>query len=941
MIHFGIPLFSDTQDVCMSDAISQPITSRMRLLRTKLFVPQAHPDLVPRDRLLRRLDDACRARLVLLSAPAGFGKSTLLSTWIRKRQPRVGWVSLDARDDDPLRFWSYVVAALADLWPGRWETVRTMLQSLQPPPIEGVLTELLNVLVATEDSAVLILDDYHEISDAAIHDGLCFLLEHLPQHICLILSGRSAPPLPLARLRARRQLVELGAAELRFTHDEAEDFLNRVMGLALQTEDVATLANLTEGWVAGLQLAALSIQGAPDVGAFLTTFSGGHRYILDYLAQEILARQPPERSDFLLTTSILERMCGSLCDAITGREDGQDALAALERDNLFVMPLDRERRWYRYHRLFRDFLRVRLAEDRDAAAVAALRRQASEWAADHNDVPEAVEHALQAEDYGWAKELIERVLLDMFDRSELRTLMGWLGQLPDVVVSEDRHLSMAMAWALLATGGQDAVEPHLQDVERLVGARATALDAPAGLSVEQRGALAEISCVRATLCFNRADLANVIVYSEQALAYLGDDVQRGIFNHRLAVQGISAFNLALAKEFGGETEAALARFDEAIDLLREDENHHLLPLAISHLAQLTVVQGRLREAAAIYREALREVARHGIPSPLSGVAYVGLGTLLYQWNELDHAADHLQQGIDLGKPWSHWEILLGGYVGLACIDLARGAPDRARERLGALMATSQLFKMEWAVPSIEAYRALIAVRVGEVETAAAWAATFELPQEGEIPSVMEPYVLILVRVLIARGYPEQARGWLSRLLAGAERTGRRDRIIEALTLEAVALHAQGEEEAALASLTRALALGEPEGYVRVFLDEGAPVRTLLSALAPRVAFAARLLDIGDAGPAGDASSTEEGAAERLAAASQEGARSSPDLPEPLTDRELEVLALMAEGLTNQAIADRLFVSINTVKTHAKHIYEKLGVGSRAQAAVRGVELGLL
>ena len=920
----------------MSDAISQPIPSRMRLLRTKLFVPQAHPDLVPRDRLLRRLDDACRARLVLLSAPAGFGKSTLLSTWIHQRQLRVGWVSLDARDDDPFRFWSYVAAALEDLWPGRWETVRTMLQSPQPPPIEGILIELLNVLAATEDPAVLVLDDYHEIADAAIHDGLCFLLEHLPQHICLILSGRSDPPLPLAKLRARRQLVELGAAELRFTHDEAGDFLNRVMGLALQTEDVAALATLTEGWVAGLQLAALSIQGVPDVGAFLATFSGGHRYILDYLAQEILARQPPERRDFLLTTSILERMCGSLCDAITGREDGQAVLAALERDNLFVMPLDRERRWYRYHRLFRDFLRVRLAEDCDAAAVAALHRQASEWSVAHNDVSEAVEHALQAEDYGWAKELIERVLLDMFDRSELRTLLGWLGRLPDALVSEDRHLSMAMAWALLATGGQDAVEPHLQDVERLIGARATPSDAAAGLSVEQRGALAEISCVRATLSFNRADLTHVVAESEQALAYLGDDVQRGTFNHRLAVQGISAFNLALAKEFGGEMEAALARFDEAIGLLRADENHHLLPLAISHLAQLTVLQGRLRKAATIYREALREVERHGVPSPLSGLAYVGLGTLLYQWNELDRAAEYLQRGLDLGKTWSHWEILLGGYVGLACIDLARGAPDQALERLNTLMETSQLFKMQWAVPSIEAYRALIAVRAGDVETAAAWAAAFELPEESEIPSAMEPYVLIQARVLLAQGSAAQARSRLSRLLVDADRSGRADRVIEALTLEAVALYALGEEDAALTSLARALALGEPEGYVRVFLDEGAPIHAMLLTLAPRVAYAARLPDLAGERPFGDGAPANDDAASGAPAA-----QPSSNLYEALTDRELEVVQLMAEGLTNQAIADRLFVSINTVKTHAKHIYEKLSVRSRAQAALRAVELGLL
>jgi LuxR family transcriptional regulator, maltose regulon positive regulatory protein len=922
--------------VADSVSVSQPLASRARLLRTKLFVPQAHPDLVPRDRLLRRLDDACRARVTLVSAPAGFGKSTLLSTWIAQRGLPVGWVSLDARDNDPIRFWSYVVAALEGTWEGPWGIAWTMLQSPQPPPIEGVLIELLNALAGVEGAVLLCLDDIHEIVDAAIHESLSFLVEHLPPHISLVLSGRSDPPLPLAQLRARRQLVEFRASDLRFTADEAEDFLSRVMGLTLRAEEVATLASRTEGWVAGLQLAALSIQDVVDTGPFLANFSGEHRFIFDYLAQEIIARQPVERRSLMIATSLLSRMTGGLCTALTGHHDGQAVLEALERDNLFVSPLDRERRWYRYHGLFHDFLRAQVVDFFSPEAIAALHRRAAVWYADHGDVPEAVEHALEAQDFAWARDLIDGTLPEMLKRGELRLLLGWLDRLPPSLVRDDRHLSMAAAWAHLAMGRQEAVEPHLRNVERVIGAEAgNKVTASEKLSLAQRGALAEICCIRATLSFNRADLAGVIAISERALAYLGEDVTRGVLSNRPEIQSIAAFNSAVAQEFSGHTEAALTGFATAIALLRETANHHLLPLAISHFAQLHVLQGHLREAATIYQEALHEVERHGTPSPLSGMAYVGLGTLLYQWNELDRAAEYLQQGIDMGRPWSHWESLVGGYIGLGRIDLARGDAAQAMRRLDELAETTQLLKMEWAWPSIHAHRALLSAWNGKVEAARDWVRTCELPQEGEIPSAIESHALTLARVLLAQGALWEARATLDRLLAGAERAGRLNRVIEASVIQAAVYKAGGDEVAALGALERALGLAESEGYVRVFLDEGAPMQLLLKQLAPRVGYAERLLR------------EHDGTSPRpIASGLSDALRLGRDRPaygllDDLTERELEVLALMAEGLTNQAIADRLYVSINTVKTHAKHIYEKLGVRNRAQATLRAVDLGLL
>ena len=941
--------YAQSQDLDMSaspNPLSAPVTT-MRLLRTKLFVPQAHPDLVARPRLLEALERGCHRRLTLLSAPAGFGKSTLLAVWAGQRaggilegaetpgRPQVGWVSLDERDNDPIRFWSYVIEALDALWPGRWATVRTMIGSPQPPPIEGVLTEMLNTLTTCEGSAALVLDDYHAIVAPAIHEGMSFLLENLPPHLCLILSGRADPPLPLAQLRARRQLVEIRAHDLRFTQEESADFLNRVMGLALRADDVSALASLTEGWAAGLQLAALSIQEAEDVRAFVASFSGEHRYIFDYLAHEILDQQPLATREFLLRTAVLDRMNGTLCDAVTGSDDGQAMLQMLERGNLFVTPLDQERHWYRYHHLFSEFLRTQLAGEKDPAEIADLHHRAAQWFVDQGDLSDAIDHALAAGDYVWAKTLVEGALVGMFRRSELRTLIGWLERLPKALIQQDAYLTMAAAWAYLATGRQEAVETRLCDVERLIGAVADGSPESYALPPEQRGPLAEISCLRATLCFNKGDLAAVEAYSRQTRAYLADDAQAGAFNQRLALLGIAAFHLALAKEFGGDTVAAVDAFQEAIPRLRDDDNPHLLPMSISHLGQLLALQGRLHDAASTYAEALREVEQRGTPSPLSGTAYTGLGSLFYEWNDLERAAAYLEQGVEMGRPWSHWEVLVNGYVGLACIDLAGGDVDRAMGRLASLVDYTTLVKMRWALPLIEAYRALFSLRIGRIHDAIAWARGIDVPAEGALPFALEPNALILARILSAQGQYAAALALLTRLAAGAEAAGRLGRVIEALSIQALVLDAQGERAAALTALANALELAAPQGYVRLFVDEGPGMRSLLAALPAKSDYASGLL----AAFAGTQSIDDGGCHVALAHASDAPDRQ--DLAEPLTERELEILVLMADGLTNQDIADRLFISINTVKTHAKNIYSKLDVRNRAQAIVRAAEAGLL
>jgi len=892
----------------------------MRLLRTKLFVPQAHLELVPRPRLLDRLDSCLRCRLILVSAAAGFGKTTLLSTWIAQRDVVAAWVSLDDHDDDPARFWAYTIAALQTIWPGVGSGAAEILQAPQPPAIEGVLTELLNDVARQEGHAVLVLDDYHVIQEMAIHHGVAFLVEYAPPQLRLVLAGRTDPPLPLPLLRARRQLLEIKAEDLRFTRAEAGIFFNAVMGLALASEDVAALETLTEGWAAGLQLAALSIQEVADVSALVASFSGSHRYVFDYLAHEIIDRQTPELRRFLTETAVLNRLNGDLCDAVTGHEDGQRVLEQLERANLLVVPLDRERRWYRYHHLFSDFLRSLLAQYETPQAIAALHLRACDWYAAQGDLPDAIQHALGAKDFDRAAELITEAVVDMFLRSELLTLLRWLRALPEELLAQNLLLSIAAAWANLATANSDMAEMHLQRVERLIGASPDSAPENSDLSPEVRGALAEVSSLRASLSFNRMDLDAVRRYSRLVGVYLADDLDQCVLNTRLSLESIAAFNLALAYEYSGESGEAMAAFEAAIELLRQDRNYHLIPMTESHLAQLQVKTRLLRAAAATYDAACQSVGEWPSRSPLSGLAFVGMGRLLYEWNELDRARELLRQGLELGKQWSHWEILFIGYASLIDVALAGGDDATALAILDEWQTEAQRIDMQLVMPVFHAHRALILMRTGRLGEALEWASSFGIPGDGGIPYAMEDQALILARICIAGGDLDRAVGLLARLRAGAEGGGRQGRLIQTGALESLLLDAQGDSRGALEILTRALNLAQPEGYVRTFVDLGEPMRRLLERVTSMPDYTARLL---------------------TADAALQGRPIQDGLVELLSDRELDVLALMAEGLTNQEIADRLFISINTVKTHAKSLYGKLSVRSRAQAALRARELNLI
>lgn len=904
----------------------------MRLLRTKLFVPPPHPARVERAALLARLVEGLAGKLVLVSAPAGSGKTTLVSAGLQRSGLPASWVSLDGRDNDPARFWTYFVAGVQTLFPALAENALAMLQSPQPPPIETILTELLNEIADLEGDFIVVLDDYHVIEADAIHQALTFLLENQAPQMHLVIATRSDPPLPLPLLEVRRELVRIGPSELRFEQPEAEAFFNQVMRMDLSREQVAELQRVTEGWVAGLHLAALSLQAVGDASRFIRSFSGGHRYVLDYLAQEVLYRQPSHLQDFLLKTSILERMCGSLCDQVIGSREPQGITAQamlehLEKAQLFIVPLDHERRWYRYHHLFREFLQAQLVKQAAAEEIRRLHSRASRWYETQSLISEAIHHALQAEDHRRVAGLIDDIAVEMFQRSELATLHGWLKQLPTEFLQERPRLRAVLAWVLLATSQTEQMEELLEAMENDLGGRADGSPDSFEQPAEVRGVLAEIACFRSSMAFNRMDLQAVVQNSERARAYLTPEVQQGLYTPATSIRNVASFNLALAHEFSGRIRAAEELFREAVALSRMDNNLHLLPMAYSHLANLQVIQGQLHAARGTYHEAMEAAESAGRPSPLAGMAYTGLGNLLVEWNQLDEAEKLLQQGLSLGRQWHQWEILITGYFGLARIYLARNRVKEAKIAVDDLALQAKKFHMHLQDPQISAYQAWVRIHCGEIEPALAWLETSSLDIDAEILFFQEDLALQQAQLLIAVERLEAGERLLNRLVSGTQAGGRTDRLIRAQALRAVARYRAGRSQPALEDLAAALAQAEPQDYVRAFLDQGPPMQALLESLRsqPERAGLQNYID-------------------RLLSGFAETQHPAPKA-EPTTDllseRELEVLKLLAQGLTNQEIAGRLYVSVNTVKTHVKGVYNALDVRNRTEAAARAQELGLL
>ena len=828
------------------------------ILASKLYIPSLRNGVVPRARLIERMNEglAKGRKLTLISAPAGFGKTTLASEWIasfaRQNEPHVAWLSLDEGDSDPVRFISYLVAALQTIQAGIGEGLLAALQSPQPPPTQSILTALLNEISASGIGAakgdaipanfILVLDDYHVIDSQAVDasksveavDGaLTFLLEHLPPQMHLVIASREDPHLPLARLRARGQLTELRAADLRFTSSEAAEFLNQVMGLSLSTQDVAALETRTEGWIAGLQLAALSMQNRQDTASFIQSFTGSHRFVLDYLVEEVLQRQPEHIRSFLLQTSILDRLCGSLCNAITDQEDGRAVLETLERGNLFVIPLDDERRWYRYHHLFAEVLRTYL-DEAYSDQVPTLHLRASVWF-EQNDLPaEAIRHALAARDFERAADLIERVWLEMDLSYQSATWLAWAKVLPEEIIRARPVLCVGCAWAMLAVGEIEASETRLRDAERWLepaenptanlSARPVVVD-----KAEFRVLPASIAAARAYRALALEDIPATKKYASQALALFPDDETI----HRTQATAL----LGMAEYAGGNLHAAEQQFLKFQAMMWKADN---IANAISItyiLADIMLIQGRLQEAVSAYRQSLKLAADRGAFSFLGASdLYRGLSEVLCEQGDLEGAAQQLQTAQKLGE-----RNVLTGWPHRLCIAQAR-IKEAQGDTAGALALLDEAERQHVRNPlpdrPIAALKARAWARHGMLTEALSWVREQNLSPDDDLSYLREFEHLTLARVLIARyktgrseGDLHAALGLLTRLLKAAEEGGRNGSVIEILILQCdERIKHKATSHCALASLERALALAEPEGYVHIFVDEGEPMRLLIEKL---------------------------------------------------------------------------------------------------------------
>jgi LuxR family maltose regulon positive regulatory protein len=903
------------------------------LLQTKLYIPKLRRGQVERPRLLERLSRGAESKLTLVSAPAGFGKTTLLAEWLEgaaSEGTSTAWLSLDPGDSQATTFWSYVIAALQTVAPGFGANSLSLLRQPQPPPIEAILATLVNELSETSHQIIFVLDDYHAIDARDVDQGMAFLLDHLPRHVHVVIATRADPAFPLARLRGRAELAEIRAADLRFTPDEALAYLNEVMGLNLTASDVAALEERTEGWIAALQLAALSLQGRDDVAGFIAGFAGDDRYIVDYLVEEVLHRQPEEVRSFLLDTSILDRLTGPLCDAVTGQSGGKAMLEALDRANLFLVPLDDRRQWYRYHHLFADVLMARL-HDEQPDRVPELHRRASDWYEHNGDRSEAIRHALAGEDFDRAASLIESAVPALRQGHQEVTALQWLRALPDEVIGRRPVLSVAYAWALLSIG-------ELEDVERRLGDGERWLTAPHGVPDEAGAGRPEmvvvdrrefsllaalIAVYRAVLAQIRGDVATTVRHAREALnlAPEDDDLLRGAAEALLGLATWASGDLETAHRIYG---AGMARVQQSGSL------SDALGGAIA-LADIRITQGRLRDAIRTYEQALQLSAKHGEPV-LRATAdmYVGLSDLAREQGDLQAAARHLQASKDLGEHMGYPQNRYRLHVVTARIRQAEGDLDGA---LDAIHEAQRLYMPDFIpdVRPLPAQEARILLRQGRLAEANAWARARGLSPHDDLAYLREFEHVTLARVLLAQstldpsnGSARDAFALLGRLLRAAEDGQRTGNVIEILVLLALAHQVRGDMPAALAALGRALALGEPEGYVRVFLDEGPPMAALLQDAANRgIApdYVRHLL--ADFGHAHDRTPIKQ------------------PLVEPLSERELDVLRLLATDLAGPEIARELVVSLSTVRSHTKAIYAKLGANNRRSAVTRAEELDLL
>jgi len=876
------------------------------ILATKLHPPPARAKVVSRSNLIDRLNEAFdrTPSVMLISAPAGFGKTTLASEWVARSKKSVGWLSLDETDKDPARFLLYLVESLRALDPNFGASLSTTLRSPQPPDPHSILTLILNELNSVPDKFALILDDYHLIDSKPLDAALGFLLEHLPPNMHLIITTREDPQLPLARLRASGQLTELRISDLRFDPAEVAEFLNNVMSLGLASADIEALETRTEGWIAGLQLAAISLQGHHDVGAFIKSFSGSHRFVMDYLVEEVLRQQPDTIQSFLLSTSVLDRMCGALCDALllSASGSGQETLEHLEHANLFIIPLDNERRWYRYHHLFGELLRQRRQQvgagsDLKLATVDELHRRASAWFEQAGFEVDAFQHAAAANDYERAERLIEGKGMPLHFRGAVAPVLNWLESLPRTVLDARPSLWTAFASTLLVTGQLTRAEQTIQLAE-------AALES-AELDIKTRDLIGRVAATRATSAVNRNDIETIIIQSRRALEYLHPN--------NVAFRTSTAWKLGYAYQIQGNREAARQAYDEVISIGEASGNTVFAAMATIGLGALYEGDNQLERAASTYRNALKVLGDP--PLRFASQAYLGLAHIYYEWNDLEAAGRHAEQSAQLSRQVENNDRFIISEIFVAHVKLAQGDLTGAEAILSSASRTVRERAFTNREPDVATEQVLLLLRQGKIAAASRIAGSHELP-------------VSRARVYLANGKPSEALTIVERLRREAEDKRWADEQLKAMVLQTVALSTQGEREQAVELLGEALVLAETGEFLRLFLDEGRHIADLLPAVVARGTvpdYARRLL----------------AAFEAEKQRNEENRMVSQGLIDPLSKRELEILKLIAQGLSNKEISERLFLALVTVKGHNQRIFSKLQVQRRTEAVARARELGLI
>ncbi|MFO7583807.1 MAG: LuxR C-terminal-related transcriptional regulator [Anaerolineales bacterium] len=890
------------------------------ILATKLYLPPPRPGLVSRPHLVAHLNEglALGHKLSLISASAGFGKTTLLSEWIslfNHLHPRVAWLSLDETDSDPLRFLGYLIAALQTVQPELGQPVQAALQTPQPPSSESLLTDLLNEIAIYPERLALVLDDYHTLDSPEIDANLAFVLDHLPPQLHLVIASREDPNLPLSRLRARDLLTELRAPDLRFTPAEAADFLNRVMGLDLSAKDVTALEARTEGWIAGLQLAALSMQRQKDTAAFIQSFTGSHHFVLDYLLEEVLQRQPQKVQAFLLHTSILRRLTGSLCEATLDLSPGagQATLEQLERANLFLVPLDNERRWYRYHHLFGDLLRQRLANPPEFPT---FHLRASQWYEENGDLAEAFQHAHAAGDFERAARLSELAWPGMEATFQSVAWLGWVKKLPDTAILSRPLICCQLGRAFSDAGQPEISEAHLKNAERaLAAAPNQAVFTPLP---------GDIALTRAYNAQVRGDIAGTIYHAEQAVRLIPvEDVLR---------RAQAVIMLEFTHWASGDLEASLRAIQTWMDDMRKLGNPVFEVASAFAKADLLVALGRLREAITTYQQALQRTAESGPEAEqITAHHHLGLALIDHELGQDESAARSLQTAAELGQhtplvDWPHrWRLAQ------ACLKESAGEWDDALE----LLDDARRVYVKNPVPitrPVEARQARVYIKQGRLDKAEAWARERGLSLDDEAAYLAEYELLTLARLRL--DHP-RALDLLERLLALAESQNRMGSVLEILLTQALAYRAQGNHPQTLTALGRALTLAAPQGYLRTFIDEGEQMRLLIVDFRLKIANSTHPLF----GYVNKLLETFLPAAEVIAQSNIVNLKS--EIFEPLTEREMEVLRLVAQGLSNTEISQWLYLALSTVKGHNRRIFDKLQARNRTEAVARARELGLL